>query len=154
MLRAEQARRDAVAAQAAESEWAAGERRATEEAQKRLAQVERGTEILAAVFRDVDPTAADNAGVTLRELLCRRLGEAAQQREGEAVGEPLVVARLQHVLGISLRELGHFDQAQVVLIKACRTRERLLGADDLETVATKHDLALVYREQGKYALAE
>jgi serine/threonine protein kinase/tetratricopeptide (TPR) repeat protein len=154
MLRAEQARRDAVAAQAAESERAAGERRAREEAQTRLAQVERGTEILAAVFRDVDPMAADNAGVTLRELLCRRLGEAAQQLEGEALGEPLVVARLQHVLGISLRELGHFDQAQVVLIKACRTRERLLGADDLETVATKHDLALVYREQGKYAPAE
>jgi eukaryotic-like serine/threonine-protein kinase len=154
MLRAEQARRDAVAAQAAEAERAAGERRAREEAQTRLAQIEKGTEILAAVFRDLDPMAAEKEGVTLRDLLCRRLGEAAQQLEGEAVGEPLVVARLQHLLGISLRELGHPDQAGVVLVKACRTRERLLGADDLDTVATKHDLALLYRDQRKYELAE
>ena len=66
----------------------------------------------------------------------------------------MVVARLQHVLGISLRELGHLEQAEVVLVKACQTRERLLGADHLDTVATKHHLALLYREQGKYALAE
>src|SRR5262249_44078232 len=85
--RAGEARRGAVAAQTAESERAAGERRAREEAQTRLAQVEKGAEILASVFRDVDPIAADNAGVTLRELLCRRLGEAAQQLEGEALGE-------------------------------------------------------------------
>jgi serine/threonine protein kinase/tetratricopeptide (TPR) repeat protein len=154
MLRAEQARRDAVAAQAAESERAAGERRAREVAQTRLAQVEKGTEILAAVFRDVDPIAADNAGLTFRELLCRRLGEAAQQLEGEALGETLVVARLQLVLGISLRELGHFDHAEIVFVKACRTRERLLGAAHFEAVATQHDLALLYREQGKYASSE
>ena len=98
--------------------------------------------------------AAEKEGVTLRVLLGQRLGEAAQQLEGEAVGDPLVVARLQHVLGISLRELGHLEQAEVVLVKACRTRERLLGADHLDTVATKHHLATLYRAQGKYALAE
>ena len=70
------------------------------------------------------------------------------------MGDPLVVARLQHVLGVSLRELGHREQAEGVLVKACRTRERLLGADNLDTVATKHHLAMLYRDQGKYALAE
>ena len=154
MIRAEQARQDAVSAQFAEAERAEGERRAKEEAQTRLAQIEKGTEILASVFRDLDPMAAEKEGVTLRDLLGRRLGEAAQQLEGEAVGDPLVVARLQHVLGISLRELGHLEQAEGVLVKACRTRERLLGADHLDTVATKHHLAVLYRDQGKYALAE
>ena len=100
LVRAEQARR-------AQAERAEGERRAKEEAQTRLAQIEKGTEILASVFRDLDPMAAENAGVTLARPAGRRLGEAAQQLEGEAVGDPLVVARLQHVLGISLRELGH-----------------------------------------------
>ena len=73
MIRAEQARQDAVAAQFAEAERAAGERRAKEEAQTRLAQVEKGTEILASVFRDSDPIAAEKAGVTSQDLLSRRL---------------------------------------------------------------------------------
>ncbi|MGI8980660.1 MAG: tetratricopeptide repeat protein [Pirellulaceae bacterium] len=154
MIRAEQARRDAVAAQAAEAERAAGERRAKEEAQRRLAQLETGTEILASLFQDLDPIVAEKAGVTSRNLLSRRLGEVAPQLEGEAVGDPLVVARLQHLVGISLRELRHLEKAEAVLVKACRTRERLLGADDLDTVATKHHLAALYREQGKYAPAE
>ena len=133
---------------------AEGERRAKDTAEKRLAQVERGTEVLAAVIRDLDPTAEEKEGVTLRVLLGRRLGEAARQLEGEAVGDPLVVARLQHVLGTSLYELGHREQAEGVLVKACQTRERLLGADHLDTAATKHQLAMVCRERGKFALAE
>ncbi len=146
-VRAEQARRS-------ETVRAEGERRAKEEAQTRLTQIEKGTEILASVFRDLDPIAAETAGVTSRDLLSQRLGEAAQQLEGEAVGDPLVVAQLQHLLGISLRELGHLEQAEVVLLKACQTRQRLLGTDHLATVAAKHDLARLYRDVEKYAPAE
>jgi serine/threonine protein kinase/tetratricopeptide (TPR) repeat protein len=154
MIREWRARRDAESARLAEARRAEGERRAKEEAQKRLAQVEKGAEILASVFGDLDPQAAEKEGVALRALLSRRLGQAALELDGETVGEPLAVARLQHVLGISLRESGHLDQAEGVLVKACQTRERLRGGDDLETVATKHDLALLYRAQGKYAPAE
>ena len=82
--------------------------------------------------------AAEKERVPLRVLVGRRLREAAQQLDGEAVGDPLVVARLQHVLGVSLRESGHLEQAEWVLVKAARTRVRLLGADHLETVATQH----------------
>jgi serine/threonine protein kinase/tetratricopeptide (TPR) repeat protein len=154
MIRAQHARRNAMSAQLAEAERADGERRAKEEAQKRLVQIEQGTEILASVFRDLDPIAADNAGVTLRDLLCGRLFKAAQQLEGEAVGDPLIVARLQHLLGISLFELGHRKQAEELLGKASRTRERLLGAEHLDTAATKHHLAVLCRDRGEYALAE
>src|SRR5438034_7342333 len=47
MIRAEQERRNALSAQYAEAERAEGERRAKEEAQTRLTQIEKGTEILA-----------------------------------------------------------------------------------------------------------
>ena len=154
MIRAEQARRDAVAAWAAESERAAGERRERDQAQTRLAQLRKGTEILAGVFADLDPMAAETAGVTFRDLLCRRLIQAAQQLEGDALGDPLVVARLQHVLGSSLFKMGHREQAEELLVGALRTRERMLGADHLETAATRHHLAMLYREHGEYALAE
>jgi tetratricopeptide (TPR) repeat protein len=131
-----------------------GERRARKEALTRLAQVEKGQEILTAVFQDVDPTGAENAGVSLLHLLCKRLRDAARRLDGDLVGDPLVVARLQHLLGISLRQLGDTEQGELVLIKACRTRERLLGPDDLDTAAVKHDLALLYKDAGKYPLAE
>ncbi len=147
LVRAERARR-------AEAARAQGERRAKEEAQRRLSQVEKGTEILASMFQDLDPIAAEKAGTTARELMSRRLAEAAQQLEGEAVGEPLIVAQLQHLLGISLRELDRPDQAEKVLVKALRTRERLLGAAHLDAIASKHQLAQLYRDQRKFALAE
>jgi non-specific serine/threonine protein kinase/serine/threonine-protein kinase len=154
LIRAEQARDDAIAAQRAETERAEGERHAKEEVQKRLAQIEKGTDILASVFGDLDPEAADQERMTLLAVLGRRMSEATQQLEGETLGDPLIVARLQHVLGISLRGLGYLAQAERVLVKACQTREQLLGASNLDTVASKHELALLYREQGKYALAQ
>ncbi|HEY1375640.1 MAG TPA: serine/threonine-protein kinase, partial [Gemmataceae bacterium] len=147
MIRADRARQEAEAAQAAEARRAA-------EAQRRLEQVERGAEVLAGVFQDLDPKAEQKEGVTLRVLLGRRLGDAARQLDGEAVGDPLVVARLQHLLGVSLYDLGQLDQAEAVLDTARQTRERLLGADDPDTLSTKHNLASVYRLRGKLAEAE
>ena len=154
MIRAEQARSDAVAAELAQAELAKKERQAKEETQKRLAQIEIGTDTLASIIQGIDLMAAENEGVTLRDLLVRRLHEAAEQLEGEAVGDPLVVARLQHVVGVALLGLGHLQEAESVLVKACQTRVQLLGDDNLTTVATKHELALVYREQAKLDLAE
>jgi len=128
--------------------------KAREQAQKRLAQSETATEILASVFQNLDPQGAEREAATLHDLLGLRLGEASRQLEGEAVGDPLVVARLQHALGVSLHELSHLRQAEEVLVKACQTREQLLGADDLLTAATKQDLAVLYRTYGKYPQAE
>ncbi|HEX2475696.1 MAG TPA: serine/threonine-protein kinase [Lacipirellulaceae bacterium] len=147
LVRAEQARRTAA-------ERAEGERRAKEKAQARLAQIENATDILASVFENLDPIAAEKSGVSSRELLSRRLSDTAQQLEGEAVGDPLIVARLQHLLGIVLRELGHLEQAERVLVEACGTRDRLLGAAHLDAVASKHELARLYSKQAKHALAE
>lgn len=154
MIRAERASRDASLARLAEAERARGEHWAKEEAQRRLAQAENATGILASVFQDLDPMTAEKEGVTLLDLLGRRLGQAAQQLEGEAVGDPLVVARLQHLLGIALRELGELERAEIAVKRACGTRQRLLGAEHLDSVATKHELALLCRDQGEYSLAE
>jgi serine/threonine protein kinase/tetratricopeptide (TPR) repeat protein len=119
-------------------------------AERRLAQLETANEVLASVFKDLDPKAEEKEGVTLRVLLGRRLGDAVRQLKGEAVGDPLVVAKLQHLLGVSLRELGHWEQAEAALNQAAQTRQRLLGPDHLDTAASKHNLAQLYRAQGKY----
>ena len=148
MIRAEQARQDAVSAELAEAERAEGERRAKEEAQKRLAQIEKATEILASVFRDFDPMAAEKEGVTLARAVrpaAGRSGAAAGRRgSGRSAGGGPTPARA----GDFAARIGCIlEQAEGVLVKACRTRERLLGADHLDTVATKHELAVLYRRR-------
>src|SRR5262249_11692854 len=135
-------------------EAAAAEKKANEQAQKRLQQIEKGIAILTSVFHDLDPRSEEKEGVSLRVLLGKRLDEAVKQLEGEAVGEPVVVARLQVQLGTSLRELGHRELAEAVLTKARRTLEASLGADHPDTLAAKTSLALLYQSQGKYAPAE
>jgi serine/threonine protein kinase len=168
LVLAETQRRDAIKAQRAEADRAEGERlakldaqksaeaekEAKEQAQKRLKQIENGTEILASVFHNIDPNSEEQEVESLRVLLGKRLGEAVQQLEGEAVGDPLLVARLQALLGASLRELGHYQQAEVVLVKALRTQESDLGVDHPKTLATKNHLAILFMEQGKYPQAE
>jgi serine/threonine protein kinase/Tfp pilus assembly protein PilF len=147
MLRAERARQ-------AEEQRAEGERLAREEVQKRLKQIEKGAAILASVFHNLDPRAEEKEGVSLRVLLGKRLGEAVQQLEGEAVGDPVVGARVQMWLGDSLRSLGYYDQAEIVLSKARRTLEASLGTDQHETLTTGSNLARLYHEQGKLPQAE
>jgi serine/threonine-protein kinase len=120
---------------------AAAEGQAKDQAQVRLRQVERGVEVLASVFRHLDPTAEEQGGKALRLHLGERLQEAAGQLEGEAVGDPLAVARLQDLLGNSLRELGHLDQAEGVLRKARATREQLLGPDHPDTLNSLAELS-------------
>jgi serine/threonine protein kinase len=158
----------AEAARQAEADRAEGERRAKLEAQqaaaaaqqanaearRRLQQIEKGTEILVSVFHDLDPREEEKEGASLRVLLGRRLGEAVRQLEGEAVGDPAVVARLQMRLGKALLELGHYGQAEVVLTKARRTLEASLGADHPRTLTAKHNLAALYEAQAKYPEAE
>ena len=62
---------------------------------------------------------------------------------------PLAMARLQAILGGTLRELGNAAKAAELLEKARTTRERELGAEHLSTLTTLNNLALAYRDAGK-----
>jgi non-specific serine/threonine protein kinase/serine/threonine-protein kinase len=126
---------------------AADERRAKE-------QLEKANEVLASVFHDLNPKAEEKGGPDLRVRLGERLEQAARLLEGEKVGDTLVVARLQYLLGNSLRELGHYEQAEPLLERARRTREDRLGADHPDTLETKNILADLYYDQGRYDRAE
>jgi serine/threonine protein kinase/tetratricopeptide (TPR) repeat protein len=154
LVRAEGALRDTEAAQRAAQQAAVAEKQANAQAQERLKLYEKGVKILTSVFHDLDPESEEKEGASLRVLLGRRLGEAVKQLEGEAVGAPVVVAQLQSRLGRSLMQLGHYKQAEGVLTKARRTLETSLGGEHPYTLATKHNLASLYRDQGKCAEAE
>jgi eukaryotic-like serine/threonine-protein kinase len=118
--------------------------RANDRAQKRLRQIEKGNDILTAIFTDLDIREIKPGGEPLEAVLAKRLVKAAEQLEGEAVGDPLVVAALQNRLGQTLVSLGHADEAIPVLEKARATRSAELGADHPDTLESLNELATAY----------
>lgn len=141
LYRANIAMHKAVAAQKAESQRADAEkaakieaRIANEQAQKRLAQLVKGNEILGSVFEDINILSIRNRGEPLEAVLASRLEKAADQLDGEAIGDPLVVARLQKKLALSLGNLGFNQPARSLLEKALPVFRETLGEDDEETV--------------------
>jgi tetratricopeptide (TPR) repeat protein len=118
-------------------------------AEKRLRQVEAGSAILASVFADLDPWQEERGGPPLRAVLGDRLARAAEQLQGEAVGDPLLVADLQHRLGKSLIHLGLPDRAVPVFARVRATRAALLGADHPDTLASAANLGHAYQAAGR-----
>ncbi len=77
---------------------AAAQGKAKEAAQRRLAQIEKGMDILGSIFKDLDPHAPEKEGKPWQAVLGERLDQATAQLDGEAVGDPLAVADLQMTL--------------------------------------------------------
>lgn len=132
----------------AEAARADGERKANTQAQMRLQQIERGSEILASVFKDLDPRAEEKEGRPLRAILGDRLAEAADELEGERIGDPLMVAELQYRLGLSLLHLGLPRQAAILFEKARATRSSKLGMKNRDTLTSMSALAEAYSAAG------
>ncbi|MBX9581119.1 MAG: tetratricopeptide repeat protein, partial [Gemmataceae bacterium] len=146
--------RDAAdAARRAEGQRAEGEARAKEQTQKRLSQIERGVELFAGMLKGINPHNEAIGGPTLYEQLRERAERAADQLDGEAVGDPLAVARLQTILGGTLLELGNAPKAVAVLEAAAATRGSILGADHPDTLTTLSNLGEAYRAVGRVAEA-
>jgi serine/threonine protein kinase len=125
------------------------ERSARRLAQKRLGQIDKANDILASIFQDLNPQMEKAGGPALRMQLGERLDAAAAALDGEAVGEPLLVARLQDTLGAAQQSLGHGHKAIELLRRARRTREERLGPNDPDTLRTLNNLACAYQETGR-----
>jgi serine/threonine protein kinase/tetratricopeptide (TPR) repeat protein len=146
LIRADQARE-------AEAKRAEGEKRANAQAQERLQQVARLSEILASVFNDIDPRSEEKDDKPLRAILGERLSKAADQLEGEGVGDPLLVADLQNRLGLSLLHLDLAQRAIPLFEKSRAIRTARLGADHPDTIDITSNLANSYTAGGKADLA-
>ena len=128
---------------------AAAEEAAKTQALKRLAQVEKGSEVISDIFTDLDIRRVREGAEPLEAVLARRLVAAAKQLENESVGDPLVVASLQYRLGRSLLSLGHAASAIPAFDKARATRTIHLGADHPDTLTSASYLARAYDDAGK-----
>ncbi len=129
------------------------ERAAKVTAQQRLKQVEKGNQILGSIFKDLNPNTAEVEGKPLQVLLGERLDQATGQLEGEVIGDPLAVARMQVILGHSQGGLGHAKKAVLLFSKARATFTAQLGADDRETLESMHYQAMGYHDLMRLDLA-
>jgi tetratricopeptide (TPR) repeat protein len=125
---------------------------AREEARAKTAAEQR-TELLLAIFRDLDPRTEEKDGRPLRVTLGERLDRAAELLDRDS-GDRLTVARLRLDLGSAQIGLGNPDRAIVLLTRSAEDCAALLGADAPETLAGRSELASAYQAAGRYADAE
>jgi serine/threonine protein kinase/tetratricopeptide (TPR) repeat protein len=117
-------------------------------AQKRLAQIEAANNIVASIFLDLDPRQGEKQG-GLRVQLAQQVDKAAELLEGEAIGDPVVVAKLQYLLGVSQVHMGYPQRGIELLDKAWHTRKTHLGPDHRDTLDTMNRLAWAYQAAGQ-----
>src|SRR5581483_9488240 len=110
----------------------------------RLAKLDKGVEILGSVFANLDPLAEKKGGESLAVALGKQLDRAVEELQGDAVGDPLVTARLQATLGTSLNGLGQPVKAMKVIESAITTRASLLGEDHPDTLDLRISLANLF----------
>ena len=118
------------------------------QAQKRLMQIEKANDLLGSIFENLDPGEVAGAERPLRTVLVEKLDRAVEQLEGESIGDPLVVAKMQDTFAVSLWALAQPGKARVLLEKAHATRQATLGPDDPLTLGTSYRLALAIKAAG------
>ena len=137
-----------------EARSAAGEAEQARQAAER-SSLQRGkiNEVLGSIFTDINPHNTDKVGKPLAALLGERLVQAAEQIEGESIGDPMAVARTQLTLGQSLIGLGYPTQAIDLLSKCRTTCGQVLGWNHPETLTSMASLVDAYRDAGQFDLA-
>ena len=132
---------------------AVAEKQQREAAQNRLLQVEKGADLLFTIFLDFDIHKVRPGKEPMEVVLGKRLKQAAQQLRGSAIGDPLVVAKVQSALGFALHGLGYVAEAIPLLEESSTTHEAQLGLDHLRTLKTMNILAVAYKDTRQLAKA-
>ncbi len=132
---------------------AAAEKAANQIATKRLDQVLKANDMLGSIFRTLDPKEIANNDRPLQAILVDKFDKAIAQLNGDSIGDPLVVAAMQHTFGGSLVGLGQPQKAVILLEKALATRKELLGPAHRDTLMTMNYLALAYHDTSKLDLS-
>jgi serine/threonine protein kinase/tetratricopeptide (TPR) repeat protein len=115
---------------------------------KRLTHVENINDLLTTVFEEIDVENVKQSDAPLEAVLAKQLIKAAEQLDGAAIGDPLVVAKLQNRLGVSLLGLGFAAHGKTLCEKAHETQKVHLGRDHPLTLASLNNLAAAIQAVG------
>ena len=82
------------------------------------------------------------------------LDRAAARIAGKFDSQPAVEAAIRRTIGLAYFDMNLFGDAQQQLERAVDLRSRTLGPDDPDTLASMHELGVLYSYQAKYPAAE
>ena len=121
---------------------------------RRLKQIEKGNEIITSIFTELDIRKVKEGTEPLEAVLAERLVKVAEELNGEAAAEPLIVAKLQDRLGRT-RCWGSATRQEAIalFVKARETWAAELSPDHPNTLASMNNLAGAYQAAGKLDLA-
>ena len=112
---------------------AAAEKEARGQAQRRLAQIEKGNEIITSIFTELDIRKVKEGNEPLEAVLADRLVKAAGQLEVKRSATRWSWPGCK-TAWVSLLHLGHPREAIPLFVKARETRQSLLGGDHPDTL--------------------
>ncbi len=118
-----------------------------------MKQVEKSNSILTSIFDNFDILKVKSGAEPLEAVLAKEIVKAAEQLDGDAVGDPLMVANLQFELGWVIRVLGYENEAIPLFVKARDTFISILGEGHRKTIACTGRLAICYLKVGKLRTA-
>jgi hypothetical protein len=107
----------------------------------RLAQIAKSNAVITSIFDGINIRKIKEGSEPLEAVLAKRLVKAAEQLEGESVGDPLMVASLQNKLGLTLLSLGFSNEAIPLFQKARDAHASILGSNHPDTLSSMADLA-------------
>ena len=163
---AEQREQQAQDARDAESEARTEAQQRQQEAEVARTEAQRQAEIAQTVsdfltddlLAAVAPSVEQGKGkdVLMRDVLdeAGKRIEAASIAGGRFEGKPLIEASIRATLGETYRKLGEFAAAEPHLERARLLRRRELGEEHPDTLASMHNLAILYWNQGRHDEAE
>jgi len=109
------------------------------------------SDFLATTFSSIDPRNAQGRDVgVLRELI----DDAARRVDVELVGQPIVQAAVDTVIGQAYFSLGLYDKAEPHVLRSLQIRRETLGPEHPKTLDALHELAVLRMDQGKLDEAE
>jgi len=130
------------------------EQKAIEETAKAERELERATEIktlITQMLTSVSPEEAQGADITLLKGI---LDDAAERLKAGEITDELIAAELHAVVGDVFWRLGLYPQAEEHLPVAVEIRKRILGGEHPSSLGPMQNLALLYKDQGRYDEAE
>jgi serine/threonine protein kinase/Tfp pilus assembly protein PilF len=125
-------------------------RRAEDAARIEAQTAQQVSEFMVDLFEVSDPGEARGNEVTAREIL----DQGAEQIDEELSDQPVVQARLMHVMGEVYQKLGLYPESASLLEGALDTRRELYPGGDSALAASINQLAELRQLQGEYDEAE
>jgi non-specific serine/threonine protein kinase/serine/threonine-protein kinase len=107
------------------------------------------SDFLVEMLEGADPAQSRGEEITVRQAL----DAGAKTIERDLAGQPRIQAKLEYTMGRVYASLGMWDEAEVLLDASLEKMKRLLGEDDLQTLAALQVRGNVHRFRNQFDIA-